>query len=62
MMDKIKISYVASVKLQEAINKFTEYISDETLAVELVNEEVKNMTKDKLNGENIEYFVSKVND
>ncbi len=62
MMDKIKISYVASVELQKAIAKFTEYISDETLAVELVNEEVENMTKDTLNGENIKYFVSKVND
>ena len=61
MMDNIRIAYTATEKLESAISKFAAYISDETLAVELANKHVEHMTKDKLNGEEIEFFIEKVN-
>ena len=60
MMDNIRIAYTATPKLENAIAKFAAYISDETLANALVNEKVDNMVQDKLNGEEIEFYIERV--
>lgn len=59
MMDNIEISYVASERLTLAIESFREYIADETLALSIKNEKVADMVSDKLNGEEIEFIISK---
>ncbi|MDO4711007.1 MAG: isoleucine--tRNA ligase [Peptostreptococcaceae bacterium] len=59
MMDNIEIFYTASERLTAAIERFKDYISDETLAVSIDREKVENMVSDKLNGEEIEFIVKK---
>jgi|GEM_PF-6020920 len=61
MMDNIQISYRATPRLENAIAKFAAYISDETLATSLINEKVENMVQDNLNGEDIEFFITRIN-
>lgn len=59
MMDKIKVSYVATDKLTNAIEQFKDYIADETLAVEIVNSNHSDSVSDNLNGEDIKFFIEK---
>ncbi|MDO5096138.1 MAG: isoleucine--tRNA ligase [Peptostreptococcaceae bacterium] len=59
MMDNIEIFYQASDKLTQAIELFKSYIADETLAVSVENQSAGDMTKDVLNGEDIEFMIRK---
>lgn len=59
MMDNIHIYYAGTPKLESAIEKFNDYIADETLATKFVKQKVENMIKDNLNGEEIEFFIEK---
>lgn len=60
MMDNINIYYQASDKLALAIDKFRDYIADETLALSLNNISQENMVEDVLNGEKISFKIEKV--
>lgn len=59
MMDNIKISYMGTEKLQNAFKIFGDYIKEETLAIELTEEEIVDMTDDVLNGEEVKISVIK---
>ncbi len=59
MMDNIVIHYTATDKLTEAITKYSDYIADETLAVEIHNQAADNMVDDVLNGEKIQFIIAK---
>ena len=61
MMDNINIHYTGTEKLETALEKYKDYIMDETLALSLKNEETKEMVSDNLNGEDIKFYIEKAN-
>lgn len=60
MMDQINIYYQATPKLEQAIANFADYIKEETLGQNLLNETRDSMTQDQLNGEAITFTVEKI--
>lgn len=59
MMDNIVINITGSEKFMNAVNIHLEYIKEETLALEIINQESENMTEDVLNGENVKIGITK---
>ena len=53
--------YTGTEKLETALEKYKDYIMDETLALSLKNEETKEMVSDNLNGEDIKFYIEKAN-
>ena len=59
MMDNIVINITGSEKFMNAVNIHLEYIKEETLALEIINQESEDMTEDVLNGENVKIGITK---
>lgn len=60
MMDQIKIFYQAPEAFQQAIEKFNEYIAEETLAITVEKSEDKPFESHQLNGHDVKIFVEKI--
>ena len=59
MMDKIKVYFTSTEEVAKAIEIHTDYIKDETLALEIVNGETSNMQEDIINGHDAKIAVEK---